>query len=82
MFVQVLGFVVEVMERGFHKHISNILPVIRKIMQSSLTVLNDAQLNILGQETIPFWKEAYYSLVLSERSLHTSQTCLLLGMLR
>jgi len=51
-------------------------------MQSSLTVLNDAQLNILGQETIPFWKEAYYSLVLSERSLHTSQTCLLLGMLR
>ena len=61
MFVQVLGFVVEVMERGFHKHISNILPVMRKIMQSAVAVLNDTQLNIFDQETIPFWKEAYYT---------------------
>ncbi|KAJ8444735.1 hypothetical protein Cgig2_030409 [Carnegiea gigantea] len=66
---QVLGFVVEVMERGFQKHISNVLPVMRKIMKSSLTVLNDAQLNMLDQETIPFWKEAYYSLVLLEKIL-------------
>lgn len=66
---QVLGFVVEVMRRGFQKHISNILPVMRKIMQSAVAVLNDTQLNIFDQETIPFWKEAYYSLVLLEKIL-------------
>lgn len=66
---QVLGFVVEVMKRGFQKHIGNILPVMRKIMQSAAAVLNNAQLNLLDEETIPFWKEAYYSLVLLEKIL-------------
>ncbi|KAJ8449660.1 hypothetical protein Cgig2_001316 [Carnegiea gigantea] len=66
---QVLGFVVEVMRRGFQKHISKILPVMRKIIQSAVAVLNDTQLNIFDQETIPFWKEAYYTLVLLEKIL-------------
>jgi len=69
IFVQVLGFVVEVMKRGFQKHISSILPVMRKIMLSAEAVLNDAQLNLSDQETIPFWKEAYFSLVLLEKIL-------------
>lgn len=66
---QVLGFVVEVMKRGFQKHISNVLPVMKKIMHSSVAVLNDMQLNLLDQGTIPFWKEAYYSSVLLEKIL-------------
>ncbi|KNA06859.1 hypothetical protein SOVF_177220 isoform A [Spinacia oleracea] len=66
---QVLGFVVEVMKRGFQKHINDILPVMKMIVQSTIDVLNDGQLNISDPETIPFWKDAYYSFVLLEKIL-------------
>ncbi|KAK9671440.1 hypothetical protein RND81_12G030400 [Saponaria officinalis] len=66
---QVLGFVAEVMKKGFQKHIKSILPVMRRIMMSTQTACNDGQSNILDQETDAFWKETYYSLVLLEKIL-------------
>ncbi|KMT14841.1 hypothetical protein BVRB_3g065640 isoform B [Beta vulgaris subsp. vulgaris] len=66
---QVLGFVVEVMKRGFLKHINDVLPRMKMIVQSTNDVLNVDQLNLPDHETIPFWKDAYYSFVLLEKIL-------------
>ncbi|KAL2923314.1 Small subunit processome component 20-like protein [Bienertia sinuspersici] len=66
---QVLGFVVEVMKRGFQKHFNDLLPVMKMIVQSTSDVLNHGQPNLSDPETIPFWKDAYYSFVLLEKIL-------------
>ncbi|XP_021745735.1 small subunit processome component 20 homolog [Chenopodium quinoa] len=66
---QALGFVVEVMKRGFRKHINDVLPVMKMTVQSAIDVLNGGQLNLSDPETIPFWKDAYYSFVLLEKIL-------------
>ncbi|KAL9232759.1 hypothetical protein vseg_007829 [Gypsophila vaccaria] len=66
---QVLGFVAEVTKKGFHTHIKSILPVMRRIMMSTQAACNDGQMNNLDQETDPFWRETYYSLVLLEKIL-------------
>ncbi|XP_057544903.1 uncharacterized protein LOC130824041 isoform X1 [Amaranthus tricolor] len=66
---QVLGFVVEVTKRGFQKHIKEVLPVMKMIVQSTFDVLNGGQLNLLDQDTIPLWKDAYYSFILLEKIL-------------
>lgn len=70
MFVfQVLGLLVEVMKKGFQKHINSVLPVVRIILKSSVNVVRDRELDTSTEATIPFWKEAYYSLVLLEKIL-------------
>lgn len=67
---QVLGLVVEVMRKGFQKHVNGVLPVMRSIFQSAINVLTNGQLDLSVEATVPFWKEAYYSLVLLEKILH------------
>ncbi|XP_031259480.1 small subunit processome component 20 homolog isoform X1 [Pistacia vera] len=66
---QVLGLLVEVMKRNFQRHISAVLPVTRSILQSTINIVRDGQLDLSDEVTIPFWKEAYYSLVLLEKIL-------------
>ncbi|GLU08657.1 hypothetical protein SLE2022_255570 [Rubroshorea leprosula] len=66
---QVLGLLVEVIKKGFQRHINSVLLVTRSILQSAVNVFNDGQLG-LCEATIPCWKEAYYSLVLLEKMLH------------
>ncbi|KAA8534172.1 hypothetical protein F0562_031635 [Nyssa sinensis] len=67
---QVLGLLVEVMKNGFQRHLNIVLPVMRSILQSAVNVLTNKQLNLSNEETVPLWKEAYYSLVMFEKILH------------
>ncbi|KAF8392350.1 hypothetical protein HHK36_022692 [Tetracentron sinense] len=67
---QVLGLLVEVLKKGFQRHINNILPVAKNILKSALDVVKDMQLDVSNEAAIPFWKEAYYSLVMLEKTLH------------
>lgn len=73
LFVQVLGLLVEVMKKGFHKHISSVLPVARSVLQSAVCSVASDQLDLPDESAIPFWKEAYYSLVMLEKILHQFQ---------
>ncbi|XP_062008273.1 U3 small nucleolar RNA-associated protein 20 [Rosa rugosa] len=66
---QVLGLLVEVevMKKRFHKHINSVLKVTKSILQSAI----DAVTHDSPHETaIPFWKEAFYSLVMLEKILN------------
>lgn len=67
--IQVLGLLVEVevMKKRFQKHINNVLQVTKRILQSAI----DAVTHDSPHETaIPFWKEAFYSLVMLEKILN------------
>lgn len=67
--LQVLGLLVEVMKRDFQRHISTVLPVTRNILQSTINKVGDGLLDLSDEATIPFWKEAYYTLLLLEKIL-------------
>ncbi|XP_052189171.1 uncharacterized protein LOC127799294 isoform X2 [Diospyros lotus] len=67
---QVLGLLVEVTRKGFQKHINEVLSMIRNILHSAIDTLTDRHLDLSVEVAIPFWKEAYYSLVLLEKILH------------
>ncbi|GMP51256.1 hypothetical protein CsSME_00017551 [Camellia sinensis var. sinensis] len=58
------------MRKGFQKHVNGVLPVMRSIFQSAINVLTNGQLDLSVEATVPFWKEAYYSLVLLEKILY------------
>ncbi|KAL2486861.1 ARM repeat superfamily protein [Abeliophyllum distichum] len=66
---QVLGLLVEVMRKGFEKHLSSVLQAMRRILQSAVTALTHEQ-DISNEAVIPWWKEAYYSLIMLEKILH------------
>lgn len=75
----VLGLLVElVMGEGLEKNIGRVLPVTRSILQSALGALADGERNMSVEPVAPFWKEAYYSLVLFEKIM----TCALTAILR
>ncbi|KAF2288910.1 hypothetical protein GH714_022732 [Hevea brasiliensis] len=67
---EVLGLLVEVMNKSFQKHISSILPVSKTILQAAVGVASESPALDLHDEAVPLWKEAYYSLVLLEKILH------------
>jgi U3 small nucleolar RNA-associated protein 20 len=68
---QVLGLLVEVLQKGFQKHINTVLPVTRTILQSAISIVADKKTEIASEvSTVPFWKEAYYSLVLFEKIIN------------
>ncbi|KAL1222676.1 hypothetical protein V5N11_004427 [Cardamine amara subsp. amara] len=62
---QVLGFFIEVRKEAFSEHIHSIL------LEEAIPILESAvQLqNTVEEGSIPFWKEAYYSLVMIEKLL-------------
>ncbi|XP_010938573.1 uncharacterized protein [Elaeis guineensis] len=65
---QVLGLLVEVLRKDFHRHISSILQVTKGIFKSSMHAVNK-EFDFANDPSIPFWKEAYYSLVMLEKML-------------
>lgn len=69
MFLQVLSLLVEVMKKGFQKHITSVLKVARNIFTSSINAANVNGVNFSSEPAIPLWKEAYYSLILLEAML-------------
>lgn len=69
MLLQVLGLLIEVLKKGFDRHINTILPVTRRILQSSVDVITDRKVDS-SESSIPHWKEAYHSLVMLEKLIH------------
>ncbi|KAE8708758.1 Non-imprinted in Prader-Willi/Angelman syndrome region protein [Hibiscus syriacus] len=67
---QVLGLVIEVMKKNFQKHISRILPVTKRILHSAIDAFTNTEMDLSDETTIPFWKAAYYSIVMLEKMLH------------
>ncbi|XP_057768678.1 uncharacterized protein LOC130988750 [Salvia miltiorrhiza] len=59
---QVLGLLVEVTGKRFQLHLIRVVPAMRNILQSAVSASQD-------DPAIPFWKEAYYSLVMLEKIL-------------
>ncbi|XP_059666315.1 uncharacterized protein LOC132312087 [Cornus florida] len=66
---QVLGLLVEAMKNGFQRRINDVLPKTRSILREAVNVLTKGQLDLSSEATVPFWKEAYYSLVMFEKIL-------------
>ncbi|XP_045811204.1 small subunit processome component 20 homolog isoform X1 [Trifolium pratense] len=67
---QVLGLLIEVIKNGFLKHIDCVLPVTRRILQSSIHAVTNRQQGFESESIVPLWKEAYYSLVMLEKMIH------------
>ncbi|XP_022846936.1 small subunit processome component 20 homolog isoform X2 [Olea europaea var. sylvestris] len=65
---QVLGLLVEVMSKGFEKHLSSVLQAMRRILQSAVTAITCEQ-DLSDEAVITWWKEAYYSLIMFEKIL-------------
>ncbi|KAF8097526.1 hypothetical protein N665_0286s0035 [Sinapis alba] len=61
---QVLGFIIDSMEKTFRKHINSTLEDAKVIMDSAVSA---SSLHTVEEGVIPFWKEAYYSLVMIEK---------------
>jgi U3 small nucleolar RNA-associated protein 20 len=68
--IQVLGLLIEVIKKGFLKHIDCVLPVTRRILQSALHAVRNRQQGFESESIVPLWKEAYYSLVMLEKMIH------------
>ncbi|KAL8494904.1 hypothetical protein ACS0TY_019169 [Phlomoides rotata] len=67
---QVLGLLVETIGKGFQAHLDRVLPVMRSIFQSAISAVTSSnQQDSSDDAVVPFWKEAYYSLVMLEKIL-------------
>lgn len=67
--MQVLGFIIDAMKKTFRKHIYSTLQDAKTILESAVSA-SSLQLQDTAEEaSIPFWKEAYYSLVMIEKML-------------
>lgn len=66
---QVMGLLVEVMKEGFQEHIPSVLPVVSTISKSAVKAISVVREDS-SDDAIPFWKEAYYSLIMLEKILH------------
>lgn len=55
---------------GFQKYIDSLLPVLRNILLSAVSVLTNKHVDLPNDATASSWKEAYYSLVLFEKILN------------
>lgn len=56
------------MKKDFQEHIDIVLQEAISILQSTKNIV-EQQLDLPDETTIPFWKDAYYSLVLLEKIL-------------
>ncbi|KAG7592924.1 Armadillo-type fold [Arabidopsis thaliana x Arabidopsis arenosa] len=61
---QVLGLFIEAMKEIFRKHICNVLHEAKIILESTVQLQDTVE-----EGSIPFWKEAYHSLVMIEKML-------------
>lgn len=61
---------VEFVSERFEEHVHSVLPVSRNILQSAVKVVTDISSLDPSDGAVPFWKEAYYSLVMLEKILN------------
>ncbi|KAM3330839.1 hypothetical protein ACQJBY_027135 [Aegilops geniculata] len=61
---QVIDLLVGNRSLGIGKHLESILAVAKRIMESSCTASGGVQLDLTGETGLPFWKEAYYSILM------------------
>ena len=59
----------EVIGKNFQVHLNKVLPTMRNILQSAHVALASTQQDLSDVLVIPFWKEAYYSLVMLQKIL-------------
>lgn len=64
---QVLGLLAETHRKGFIKHTESVLRVAKRIMESSLVSVSEAQANSTNEAGSLLWKEAYHSLAMLEK---------------
>jgi len=67
--VQVLGFFISAMKKTFRKHIYNTVEDARTILESAISASSLQLQDTVEEASLPFWKEAYYSLVMIEKML-------------
>ncbi|XP_010532760.1 PREDICTED: small subunit processome component 20 homolog isoform X2 [Tarenaya hassleriana] len=67
---QVLGFFIEVKKKSFQEHINTVLQKAETILKSAVSSASQQTQDTVDVSSIPFWKEAYYSLVMIEKMLH------------
>lgn len=67
--MQVLGFIIDAMKKTFRKHINNTLQDAKTIMESAVHASSLQLQDTVEEGGVPFWKEAYYSLVMIEKML-------------
>lgn len=60
---------VEVLKKGFNKHINRVLSVAKRNLESTILASSDVELDFSIEAGVPFYKEAYYSLVMLEKIL-------------
>ncbi|XP_010445040.1 PREDICTED: U3 small nucleolar RNA-associated protein 20-like [Camelina sativa] len=66
---QVLGFFIDTMKKTFRKHIYNILQDAKTILESAVSASSVQLQDTVEEGSLPYWKEAYYSLVMIEKML-------------
>jgi U3 small nucleolar RNA-associated protein 20 len=66
---QVLGFFISAMKKTFRKHIYNTVEDARTILESAISASSLQLQDTVEEASLPFWKEAYYSLVMIEKML-------------
>lgn len=67
--MQVLGFFIGAMKKTFRKHIYNTVQDAKTILESAICASSLQLQDTLEEASLPFWKEAYYSLVMIEKML-------------
>ncbi|XP_021894298.1 U3 small nucleolar RNA-associated protein 20 [Carica papaya] len=67
---QVLGLLIEVMRGNFQRHVDPILVVVGWILHSAVDVGLHQEQDCSDEVTLPFWNDAYYSLVMLEKLLY------------
>ncbi|KAF6153049.1 hypothetical protein GIB67_034771 [Kingdonia uniflora] len=63
---EVLGILVEVLKNGLKEHIGDVFAKVKSILESCLSEQTDCP----NEALCPFWKEAYYSLILFEKMIN------------
>jgi len=66
---QVIGLLVGDHTLQTGKHLKSILPVVKKIVESSVIASGAIQLGLSDEAILPLWKEAYHSVAMMERLL-------------
>ncbi|XP_020872517.1 U3 small nucleolar RNA-associated protein 20 isoform X2 [Arabidopsis lyrata subsp. lyrata] len=66
---QVLGFFIGAMKKTFRKHIYNTVQDAKTILESAICASSLQLQDTVEEASLPFWKEAYYSLVMIEKML-------------
>lgn len=67
--LQVISLLVGNRSLGIGKHLESILAVAKRIMESSCTASGGVQLDLTGETDLPFWKEAYCSILMMDNLL-------------